>query len=68
MAKSGPRDVQASARGSNPTGVSGGTPGRSVVQQPLAGPTNPGQPTAMKRALAKKPIRGTATGAAGTLR
>lgn len=68
MAKSGPRDVQASAKGSNPTGTSGGNPGRSLVQHPMPGPTSPGQPIAMKRALTKKPIRGTATGAAGTLR
>lgn len=68
MAKSGPKDVQASAKGSNPTGVSGGNPGRSIPQKPIAGPEHPGQPVSMRRALSKKPVRGTATGAAGTLR
>jgi hypothetical protein len=66
--KSGPKDVMEASRGSNPTGVSGGNPGRSLPQKPIAGPEHPGQPIAMKRALTKKPIRGTATGAAGTLR
>lgn len=68
MAKSGPKDVMQASRGSNPTGVSGGNPGRSLPQHPIAGPTHPGQPIAMKKALAKKTMRGTATGAAGTLR
>jgi len=68
MAKSGPRDVQASAKGANPTATSGGFPGRSEVQKPMAGPAHAGQPASMRKALSKKPIRGTATGAAGTLR
>lgn len=66
--KSGPKDVMEAARGSNPAGNSGGNPGRSLAQKPIPGPEHPGQPIARKRALAKKPIRGTATGAAGTLR
>jgi hypothetical protein len=47
--------------------VAGG-PGHSFAQQPIPGPTSPGQPIAMKKALAKKSPRGTATGQAGTLR
>jgi hypothetical protein len=68
MAKSGPKDVNEASRGSSPTGVSGGGPGASRPQKPIPGPTSPGQPSAMKKALAKKSARGTATGAAGTLR
>lgn len=68
MAKSGPKDVNEASRGSSPTGVSGGGPGVSRPQRPIPGPTSPGQPSAMKKALAKKSQRGTATGAAGTLR
>jgi hypothetical protein len=68
MAKSGPRDVQASAKGDSPAGNSGGGPGRSFAQKAIPGPERTGQPIAMKKALTKKPVRGTATGAAGTLR
>jgi hypothetical protein len=69
MAKSGPRDVGPSARGHSTAFNTGGGPGRSFAQGKIPGPTSPGQPIAMKRALAKKPGRGgNATGAAGTLR
>jgi hypothetical protein len=67
MAKSGPKDVNPSSRGSSPTnGVPGG-PGHSFAQRPFAGPASPGQPVAMKRALTKKP-RGGTTGYAGNLK
>lgn len=68
MAKSGPKDVNPSSKGSSPTHVVAGGPGHSFAQQPMPGPTSPGQPIAMKKALAKKSPRGNATGAAGTLR
>ena len=52
--KPGPASVGPSARGSSPSrGVPGG-PGRSFPQEPIPGPATPGQPVAMKRALAKK--------------
>lgn len=38
----------------NTTGVVPGGPGKSVAQKPMAGPTNPGQPISMKKALARK--------------
>ena len=66
--KSGPKDVDEASRGSNPTGVSGGNPGRSLPQKPVAGPAGSGLPIAMKRALAKKSPGGTATGYAGSLK
>ncbi len=68
MAKSGPKNVNPSSRGSSPTHVVAGGPGHSFAQQPIAGPTSPGQPSAMKKALTKKSPHGTATGQAGTLR
>jgi hypothetical protein len=67
MAKSGPRDVNPSSKGSSPTHVVAGGPGHSFAQQPIPGPTSPGQPIAMKKALAKKASSGKATGYAGTL-
>lgn len=68
MAKSGPRDVNPSSKGSSPTnGVPGG-PGRSFAQRPFEGPASPGQPASMKKALAKKAPRGSATGYAGSLK
>lgn len=68
MAKSGPRDVNPSSKGSSPTGVVAGGPGRSFAQQAMPGPTSPGQPAAMKKALAKKSSHGDATGYAGSLK
>jgi len=44
-------------KGSSPTRVVAGGPGKSFAQTAMPGPTNPGQPIAMKRALAKKPVR-----------
>lgn len=68
MAKSGPKNVDEASRGHSTAFNTGGGPGRSFAQGKIPGPTSPGQPIAMKRALAKKSPRGTATGAAGTLR
>lgn len=42
-------------KGSAPTKVVAGAAGKSVAQGPMPGPANPGQPIAMKRALARKP-------------
>jgi cytochrome c551/c552 len=66
--KSGPKDVGPSARGSSTAFNTGGGPGRSFAQGKIPGPASPGQPISMKKALARKVLRGTATGAAGTLR
>lgn len=40
----------------NPTRVVAGGPGKSEAQKPMPGPTNPGQPISMKKALARKPM------------
>lgn len=53
--KPGMSSVDEASRGSNPAGNSGGTPGRSMPQKPIPGPSSPGMPIAMKKALAKKP-------------
>jgi hypothetical protein len=45
--------VNPSSKGSSPQNLSG-TPGKSMPQGPIPGPSNPGQPVAMKKALAKK--------------
>jgi hypothetical protein len=68
MAKSGPKNVNPSSRGSSPTGVVAGGPGHTFPQKPFAKPTSPGQPISMKKALAKKSPSGKATGFPGTLR
>ena len=68
MAKSGPKDVNPSSKGSSPSHNVAGGPGHSFAQQPIAGPASPGQPIAMRKALAKKSPRGAATGFAGTVR
>ena len=69
MAKSGPKNVDEASRGDNPAGNSGGHPGGSRPQRAIPGPSSPGQPIAMKKALAKKPIRGgTVTGNPGLVR
>lgn len=59
--KPGMKSVDPASRGSNPVFTSGGHPGKSMPQQAIPGPKSPGQPIAMKRALAKKavPSRGT---------
>jgi hypothetical protein len=61
MSKPGPKSVAATSRGSNPANNSGGNPGGSRPQGPIPGPASPGQPPAMRKALAKKsvPDRGT---------
>jgi hypothetical protein len=68
MAKSGPKNVNQSSRGSSPTRVVAGGPGHTFAQSPMPGPTSPGPPTSMKKALAKKSPRGNATGYAGSLK
>jgi hypothetical protein len=68
MAKSGPSNVNPSSKGSSPSCNVAGGPGHSFAQSPIPGPTSPGQPIAMKKALAKKGSKGNATGFAGTLR
>lgn len=42
----------------NLTGVVAGGPGKSRPSKPFPGPAAPGQPKAMKKALAKKPFGG----------
>lgn len=60
--KPGPNSVGASSRGrGNTVNNSGGMGGYSCAQQPIPGPESPGQPPAMRKALAKKstPNKGT---------
>jgi hypothetical protein len=68
MAKSGPKNVNQSSRGSSPTRVVAGGPGHSFTQSPMPGPERTGPPISMKKALAKKSPRGNATGYAGSLK
>ena len=68
MAKIGPKSVNRSSRGSSPTRVVAGGPGHSFKQSAMPGPEHPGQPIAMKKALAKKTSGGNATGYAGSLK
>jgi hypothetical protein len=67
MAKSGPKNVNPSSRGSPTVHNVAGGPGGTFRQSAIAGPEHPGQPVAMKKALAKK-SRGGATGYAGNLK
>jgi len=59
--KPGPKSVNPSSKGSNPAANSTGTPGGSQRAKAIPGPSNPGQPAAMKKALARKsqPSKGT---------
>ena len=59
--KPGPKSVNPSSRGSSPSRNVAGGPGKSFAQSPIPGPASPGQPPAMKKALAKKsqPDKGT---------
>lgn len=67
--KSGMSCVDEASKGSNPSGNSGGNPGKSVPQKAIPGPTSTGGPISLKRALAKKHVPGgDATGAAGMVR
>ena len=67
--KPGMKSVDEASRGSNPANTSGGHPGKSQPQQPIPGPSSPGQPPSMKKALAKKTVKGGgATGFAGLVR
>jgi hypothetical protein len=68
MSKIGPKNVNPSSKGSSPTNVVAGGPGASFAQRPIAGPASPGQPSAMKKALAKKSPKGMATGFPGKVR
>jgi hypothetical protein len=68
MAKSGPKDVNPSSKGSSPSHNVAGGPGHSFAQSPIPGPSSPGQPIAMKKALAKKSPKGPMTGFAGLTR
>ena len=45
-------------KGKSPTKVPAGGFGAARRQQPMPGPTNPGQPVAMKKALDRKPKSG----------
>lgn len=56
--KSGPKDVDEASRGSSPSRNVPGGPGHSFAQMPIPGPSSPGQPTSMKKALAKKRVPG----------
>lgn len=63
--KPGPKSVNPSSKG---TGFAG-NPGKVVAQKPIPGPSSPGQPSAMKKALSKKRVPGgDATGFAGMVR
>lgn len=66
--KSGPKDVDEASRGSNFANNSAGGPGRVFAQRPIPGPASPGQPSSMKKALAKKSSRSGTTGYAGSLK
>jgi hypothetical protein len=52
--KAGPASVDKASRGSNPAANSGGGPGKTFPQKPIPGPTSPGMPIAMKKALRRK--------------
>ena len=56
----GGKAVNPSSKGSSPQNLSG-NPGKSMPQGPIPGPSSPGQPPAMKKALARKstPNKGT---------
>lgn len=67
--KPGMKSVDPASRGSSPAGNSGGNPGKVLPQKAIPGPSSPGQPIAMKKALAKKRVPGgDVTGAAGLVR
>jgi hypothetical protein len=57
--KSGPNDTNIKgAAGRNTVNNSGGCAGASYPQKPIPGPTNPGPPISMQKALAKKNVGG----------
>ncbi len=66
--KPGSSSVMPSAKGSSPVANSGGGPGKSVPQKAIPGPEHPGQPPAMRKALAKKPTRDRGTSFPGLVR
>lgn len=67
MAKGKSHTVNPSSKGSSPSGVVAGGPGRSLaaIAMPKGGS---GQPVSMRKALSKKAPRGAATGFAGSVR
>jgi hypothetical protein len=69
MAKPGPSSVNPSSKGTVTSMNVAGRAGKSVPQSPIPGPSSPGQPEAMRKALTKKSgTGGNATGAAGKVR
>lgn len=52
--KPGPKSVNPSSKGTSPSGVVAGNPGKSLPAKPLAGPSSPGMPISMKKALRRK--------------
>ena len=46
----------------------GGSAGQSYRQQAIAGPTNPGPPPSMRKALAKKPLSSKGTNSPGLVK
>jgi len=54
--------------GCNPAYSSGGTPMRSMPQKPIPGSESPGQPPAMRKALAKKSQLDKGRSAPGSIR
>jgi hypothetical protein len=68
VGKPGPKSVMPSARGNSPS-LGWDTAGKSNPAKPIPGPESPGQPPAMRKALAKKRVPGSdATGNPGLVR
>ena len=57
----GKKVTTATVKPGNLTGVVAGGPGKSLPSKPMPGPGAPGQPVAMKKALARKKAK-SATG------
>jgi hypothetical protein len=64
--KPGMPSVNPSSKGHNPAANSAGTPGRSYPADPIPGPSSPGQPIALKKALARKSMPRMGRDAPGT--
>jgi hypothetical protein len=54
--KIGPTSVDPASKGSNPANNSGGNPGKSMPQKPIPGPTSPGWPIALKKAVSRNGV------------
>jgi hypothetical protein len=52
--KIGPSSVDPASKGSNPAGNSPGNPGKSKAAPAIPGPSKPGMPISMKKALRRK--------------